>query len=70
MKISKYVLLDNIQQLKRKLLQTDYQAIKYAEGALTEEEYAPIKAQRQVWRDEINALEAELQELKDNQSET
>ena len=38
-------------------MQTDYQAIKYAEGQLTEEEYAPIKAQRQAWRDEINLLE-------------
>ena len=64
MKISKYVLLDNIQQLKKKLLQTDYQAIKYGEGALTEEEYAPIKAQRQAWRDEINALENELKAVK------
>ena len=46
-----------IAELKYKLMQTDYQAIKYAEGQLTEEEYAPIKAQRQAWRDEINLLE-------------
>lgn len=32
--------------LKQALKNTDYQAIKYAEGLLTEEEYAPIKAQR------------------------
>ena len=43
--------------LKIKLKQTDYKAIKYAEGLITEEEYAPIKAQRQEWRDEINQLE-------------
>ena len=43
--------------LKIKLKQTDYQAIKYAEGQITEEEYAPIKAQRQEWRNEINLLE-------------
>lgn len=49
-----------IVELKRKLSETDYQAIKYAEGFITDDDYAPIKAQRQAWRDEINALEAEL----------
>ena len=39
---------------------TDYKALKYAEGALTEAEYAPIKAQRQAWRTEINRLKTEL----------
>lgn len=49
-----------ISEIKAKLSQTDYQAIKYAEGFISETDYAPIKAQRQAWRDEINALEAEL----------
>lgn len=49
-----------IEELKQMLLNTDYQAIKYAEGELTEEEYAPIKAQRKEWREEINRLEEEL----------
>lgn len=49
-----------IAELKRKLSETDYQAIKYAEGFISETDYAPIKAQRQAWRDEINALETEL----------
>lgn len=43
--------------LKGKLRDTDYQAIKYAEGQISEEEYAEIKAQRQAWRDRINELE-------------
>lgn len=43
--------------LKQKLLSTDYQAIKFAEGELTAEEYKSIKAQRKAWRDEINYLE-------------
>lgn len=47
-----------IKELKRNLADTDYQAIKYAEGVLTESEYAPMKAQREKWRAEINALEA------------
>ena len=51
-----------ILDLKQMLNDTDYQAIKYAEGWLTDEEYAPIKAQRQEWRDEINRLEIELEE--------
>lgn len=46
-----------ISMLKERLASSDYQAIKYAEGQLSEEEYAPIKAQRQAWRDEINRLE-------------
>lgn len=49
--------LNRIFELKIKLIQTDYQAIKYAEGQISEEEYAPIKEQRQKWRDEINKLE-------------
>ena len=35
-----------IEILKCKLNDSDYKAIKYAEGILTEEEYAPIKAER------------------------
>lgn len=46
-----------IKELKTKLSATDYQAIKYAEGLLTAEEYAEIKVQRQAWRDRINELE-------------
>lgn len=46
-----------ITELKRKLIETDYKAIKYAEGQISEEDYAPIKAERQSWRDEINELE-------------
>ena len=49
-----------IAELKSLLQATDYQAIKYFEGFISETDYAPIKAQRQAWRDEINVLEAEL----------
>ena len=52
--------LDRISNLKSLLRNTDYQAIKYAEGQLTEEEYTPIKAQRQEWRNEINLLESKI----------
>ena len=49
-----------IDETKAKLSQTDYQAIKYAEGFISETDYAPMKALRQAYRDEINRLEAEL----------
>jgi hypothetical protein len=49
--------------LKRKLSNTDYKAIKYAEGWLTDEEYSTVKSERQALRDRINALEIEVKEL-------
>ena len=49
---------EQIAELKQKLSDTDYKAIKYAEGWITDGEYEPIKAQRQEWRDAINALES------------
>lgn len=58
--IAKRQKLDRIQELKSLLSKTDYKAIKYAEGLISEEEYAPIKTQRQAYRDEINKLEVEL----------
>lgn len=47
-------------QLKKALSDTDYKAIKYAEGQISEEEYASVKAERQGYRDRINELEALL----------
>ena len=49
-----------IAELKANLANTDYKAIKYAEGLISEAEYKSIKEQRQAWRDEINQLEREL----------
>ena len=49
-----------ITQLKKQLSDTDYKAIKYAEGQISEEGYAPIRIQRQSYRDRINELEALL----------
>ena len=48
--------------LKDELQKTDYKAIKYSEGWLTDEEYAETKAERQRIREEINRLEQELQD--------
>lgn len=47
--------------LKQNLADTDYKAIKFAEGFISDEDYAETKALRQAWRDEINRLESEEQ---------
>lgn len=44
-------------ELKEELQRTDYKAIKYAEGVLTDEDYQPTGIQRQAWRKRINELE-------------
>ena len=46
-----------IRVLKSNLSATDYQAIKYAEGEMTAEEYAETKEKRIAWRARINELE-------------
>lgn len=46
-----------ISDYKDKLKKTDYKAIKYAEGLISEEDYAPIKAERENYRKAINSLE-------------
>lgn len=49
-----------INELKALLKATDYQAIKYAEGFISEADYLPIKQVRQSYRNEINELEAQI----------
>ena len=49
-----------ITQLKKQLSDTDYKAIKYAEGQISESEYSSVRAKRQGYRDRINELEALL----------
>lgn len=47
-----------------RLTSTDYIAAKIAEGKATKTEYADKIAQRQQWRDDINAAQAEIERLK------
>ncbi len=49
-----------INTYKQILKQTDYQALKYAEGKISKEDYEPIMEKRQDMRDKINALEESL----------
>lgn len=46
-----------ILELKEELNRTDYKALKYAEGVMTDEDYQPTGIQRQAWRKRINDLE-------------
>lgn len=47
-----------------RLTSTDYIAAKIAEGKATKTEYADKIAQRQQWRDDINAAQDEIERLK------
>ena len=49
-----------INNLKTKLANTDYMAIKFAEGELTTSEYAVVREKRKQWRNAINELEKQL----------
>ena len=46
-----------------KLTSTDYIAAKIAEGKATKSEYADKIAERQQWRDDINAAKDEIERL-------
>lgn len=50
-------IMAEINALKSLLRDTDYQAIKFAEGAITEAEYAETREKRAAWRVRINELE-------------
>ena len=50
-------------ELKKYLSDTDYKAIKYAEGELSESDYQEVKSQRHNARVRINELESLIEEL-------
>ena len=56
------VIVYSIETCKAKLVSTDYQCLKYAEGELTEDEYAPIRELRKQLRKQINELEDRLEQ--------
>lgn len=60
--VAEQLRLAEIDGLKALLMESDYKALKFAEGWLTAEEYAPIKAERQQWRERINELEGGVAE--------
>ena len=52
-----------------RLTSTDYIAAKIAEGKATQEEYADKIAERQTWRDDINAAQDEIKRLEELEPE-
>ena len=52
-----------------KLSSTDYIAAKIAEGKATKSEYADKIAERQQWRDDINAAKDEIERLENIEPE-
>lgn len=56
----KDLVLRQIFILKKKLKDSDYKAIKYAEGVMSLEEYAPVKIEREMYRSKINELEKSI----------
>ena len=52
-----------IVELKKYLSDTDYKAIKFAEGEITESDYQEVKSQRHNARARINELESLIEEL-------
>ena len=57
---SKELITIKIEELKKKLADTDYNIIKVMEGAATLDEMTDVIANRALWRKEINELEKEL----------
>ena len=55
---------DAIRVAQSNLTATDYVAAKIAEGKATKTEYATKIAERQQWRDGINAAQEEIERLK------
>lgn len=56
--IQKEEYIAEIQTLKKQLADTDYKALKFAEGVMADEDYQATGIQRQAWRRRINELEA------------
>ena len=54
-----------ITRLKRLLSDSDYKAIKFAEGEISAEDYESTKTQRKAWRAEINRLEEKIESLEE-----
>lgn len=49
-----------INALRQLLSNSDYMAIKYSEGLISDDDYAATRAERQGYRDRINALQEDI----------
>lgn len=59
----KVVIEGEINALMQLLANTDYKALKYAEGLITDEEYKETLELRKSYREKINKYEEELKKL-------
>lgn len=55
--------LAEITALKGLLSDTDYKALKHADGVMSDEEYEPIRTRREKWRRLINEYEEKLKDM-------
>lgn len=55
--------LAEITALKGLLSDTDYKALKHADGVISHEDYEPVKMQREEWRKLINEYEEKLKDM-------
>lgn len=61
----KDLLNQDLWKYKGELQATDYKCLKFVDGALTEEEYAEVRTERQVLRDKINEIQAKIDALEE-----
>lgn len=64
----RYLIESMICVKKQELAESDYKALKFAEGILSAEEYEPDRLAREQLRKEINELEAELATFPEEES--
>lgn len=55
--------LAEITALKGLLSDTDYKALKHADGVMSDEEYEPIRTRREEWRRLINEYEEKVKDM-------
>ncbi len=65
----KDLLNQDLWKYKNELQATDYKCLKFVDGALTEEEYAEVRVQRQALRDKINEIQAKIDALEETTEE-
>ena len=53
--------------LKSLLADTDYKALKHADGVMSVEEYEPVKVQRKEWRRLINEYEEKVKGMDESE---
>lgn len=56
----------NLAKAKKRLRETDYLALKFIDGELTEEEYAPTREERKKLREKVRAWERVVKETSDD----